>query len=80
MDININELENNFIKYNHKNIVLTGKEIDILTNYNIAYQECNSINELIYLIEINKDDDNYDELDWVQTNLAEYNYYHNTNK
>ena len=31
-------------------------------------------------IEINKDDDNYDELDWVQLNLSEFNYYHNTNK
>ena len=39
-----------------------------------------SITELISLIERYKDDDNYDELDWIQSNLSEFNYYHNTNK
>ena len=36
--------------------------------------------ELINLIERNIDDDNYDDLDWLSQSLAEFNYYHNTNK
>jgi len=76
----MNEIENRFTKYHKNDIYLTGEQIDILNEYNINYVNCNSINELIYLIEKNKDDDNYDDLDWVQSNLAEFNYYHNTNK
>lgn len=80
MDIDMNKIENNFIKYRKNNIYLTGEQIDILNSYNIDYNSCLSINELIYLIERNKNDDNYDELDWVETNLSEFNYYHNVNK
>lgn len=80
MDIDMNEIENRFIKYNKNNIILTGEQIDILNEYNIDYQTCKSINELIYLIERNIDDDNYEDLDWLSSTLAEFNYYHNTNK
>lgn len=76
----MNEIENRFIKYNKNNIILTGEQIDILNEYNIDYQTCKSINELIYLIERNIDDDNYEDLDWLSSTLAEFNYYHNTNK
>ncbi len=80
MDIDMKEIENRFIKYRHNNIVLTGEQIDILQKYNIDYQKCQTINEVINLIERKKDDDNYDQLDWVCEQLAEFNYYHNTNK
>lgn len=80
MDIDMAELQKRFITYNKNNICLTGEQQEILDTYNIHYEYCKSINELINLIEINKDDDNYDELDWVQLNLSEFNYYHNTNK
>jgi hypothetical protein len=80
MDIDMNEVEKRFIKYQKKNIVLTGEQVEILEEYNIDYKSCNSINELMMIIERNKDDNNYDDLDWVEMNLAEFNYYHNTNK
>lgn len=80
MDFDMDQIENKFIKYNRNNIVLTGEEIDILQMYNIDYTNCHSINELISLIEFKKDDSNFDDLDWVEANLAEFNYYHNTNK
>lgn len=80
MDINMAELENRFIKYQKNDIFLTGEQIDILTQYGIDYENCKTINELLFLIERYKDDDNYDDLDWVQINLSEFNYYHNTNK
>lgn len=74
------EIENRFIKYTNNDIYLTGEQIDILIQYDIDYQSCNSVNELIHLIERNKDNDNYDDLDWVQINLSEFNYYHNIHK
>lgn len=80
MEFDIEQAQKRFISYNKKDIYLTGEQIEILDNYNIEYQNCNSISELINLIERSKDDDNYDELDWVQSELAEFNYYHNTNK
>lgn len=80
MDLDINEIEKGFIAYSKNNIYLTGEQVEVLNNYSIDYTKCKSINELINLIERYKDDDNYDELDWVQSNLSEFNYYHNTNK
>lgn len=74
------EVEKRFIKYQKKDIVLTGEEIDILDTYGIDYTKCKSISELISLIERSKDDSNFDDLDWVEANLAEFNYYHNTHK
>lgn len=76
----MSEIEKRFIKYNKNDIYLTGEQIDILRHYNINYMGCSSISELIYLIEHSKDDDNYDDLDWIEITLSEFNYYHNTNK
>ena len=80
MDIDMEEIEKRFISYNKNNICLTGEQVEILNEYSIDYTKCKSINELIDLIERYKDDENFDDLDWVQTNLSEFNYYHNTNK
>ncbi len=80
VDLDNIDFDKNFIKYNSNNIYLTGEQVEILELYNIDYRNCKSINELIYLIERNIDDDNYEDLDWVSSNLAEFNYYHNTNK
>ena len=80
MDFDIKEIEKNFVAYSKNNIYLTGEQIEVLNNYCIDYTTCKSITELISLIERYKDDDNYDELDWIQSNLSEFNYYHNTNK
>lgn len=76
----MDEIEKRFIKYSKNNIYLTGEQLEILNQYNVDYKSCASISELINLIERAKDDDNYDDLDWVEINLSEFNYYHNTNK
>lgn len=80
MNIDFNDIEKRFISYSKNNIYLTGEQVDILDKYSIDYKNCKSINELIFLIDRYKDDDNYDELEQVQINLSEFNYYHNTNK
>lgn len=78
--MDLEDVEKRFIQYHKYDIVLTGEQIEILNKYSIDYNKCHSMSELISLIERNKDDDNYDELDWVSSNLSEFNYYHNTNK
>ena len=70
MNFDINEIEKRFIQYNKNGIYLTGEQIEILNQYNIDYKSCKSINELISLIDRLKDDDNYEDLDWVQLNLS----------
>ncbi len=80
MDFDMGSIEKRFIKYNQNNIILTGEQIDILNEYEIDYTQCKSMNELINLIERNIDDDNYEDLDYLSMQLAEVNYYHNTNK
>lgn len=80
MEFDLDSIEKNFIEYSSNNIYLTKEQVDILDMYNIDYRKCKSITELINLIERNKDNDNYEDLDWVSSNLSEFNYYHNTNK
>lgn len=64
------------------NIYITQQQIDILKKYEINVVEFNDIKELIYVIEdcLNDSYDDVDDLEWVSESLAEYNYYHNTNK
>lgn len=64
-------------------ILLTKKEKEILDRFQISYQQCGSLKEIIFLIEeIFNEDDSLDleELDLVSSSLAERDYYQNTNK
>ena len=72
-------LENNmrqFIKSNK--LMLNQKQIDVLTNYGIDYTQ--NVKMILYEIDeiLNND---YDEiLDEISREIAEMDYYHNTNK
>ena len=59
------------------NIYLTSEQIEILEDNEIPYQKCKDIHELIYLLEEYSD---IDEIDLISAEIAEFNYYHNTNK
>ena len=74
-----NNLENNFHKQ-YGSLVLTPFQADILKKYNIDYNDFNNINELIYYLEDYLNNIDNEELDMLSSELAEYNYYHNTNK
>lgn len=67
-------LSDNMHVYYKNNIYLTQKQIDKLDYYNIPYKNCNSVNELLFLISGNED------LDDIALEISEFNYYHNTNK
>ena len=74
-----NNPENNFHKP-YGNLILTDYQVSILNKYNINYEEFNNLNELIYYLEDYLNQHNNEELDNISYELAEYNYYHNTNK
>ncbi len=66
-----------------KNILINDYEKSILLKYNIDVTKCASIDEVLLLVdrlEIDLDDEEYDELDYVASSLAERKYYMETNK
>jgi hypothetical protein len=77
--IDYNDLNRNFHK-RYGNLILTEYQVDILNKYSIDYNSFNSINELIYYLENYLNNCDNDELEIVSSEIAEYNYYHNTNK
>lgn len=62
------------------NLYLTNKEIEILEKYNINYNT--SIDLLLFELEevLNDSNGELEDLEEVSNSIAEFNYYHNTNK
>ena len=66
-----------------KNILINDYEASVLLKYNIHVTKCNSIDEVLLLVDRVDDDlsdEEYDELDYVASTLAERKYYMETNK
>lgn len=85
MDYNIDEIvkELDFEKNMHKsinNMLLTENQIEVLNRYNIDYNRCNSMSELLYYIDECLNEVDALDLEKVSMEIAETNYYMNTNK
>ncbi len=66
-----------------RNILINDYEASVLLKYNIDVTKCNSIDEVLLLVDRVDDDltdEEYDELDYVAGTLAERKYYMETNK
>lgn len=65
-----------------KGMFLTNREIEVLKQYQVPYQQCNSLKEILFEIEeVMQDMDIVDEdLDAISGSIAERDYYQNTNK
>ena len=66
-----------------KNILINDYEKSILLKYNIDVIKCTSIDEVLLLVDRvddNLSDEEYDELDYVASTLAERKYYMETHK
>ena len=69
-----------------KDILINEYETNVLLKCNIDVKKCNSIDEVLLLIDrylddvIDLDDEEYDEIDYVAGNLSERKYYGETNK
>lgn len=84
-EYNINELlndidfnKNKLVKVNEK-IYLTNYQIEVLNKYEIDFKNLN-LSSIIFLGEEILEEDDYEDLDEVIRELAERNYYENTNK
>lgn len=64
----------------NNNLFLSQEEIEILELYQIPYQSCNSLKELILLIEEIIEEYEIEELDNLCLGLSERDYYFYTNK
>lgn len=81
----VSELDFNSLQFaNLKNgLLLTNNEIRVLDKYNIDYNNCSSLKEVLSLIDEvlnNEEVLDFDELDNVSLSIAERDYYQNTNK
>lgn len=77
MDFNSNHL------VDCNGLMLTNKEISVLKRFNIDYNKCSTLREVLFEIEnviLDCDDDDFSELDLIASTISERNYYQNTNK
>lgn len=74
------DFEKKFLKPRKNGLLLSDEHVEVLERYNINYTSCLSNTELLYRIdEVLNEVDDY-ELECVAQDLAERNYYANTNK
>lgn len=76
---NIDFESNRLVKINNK-LYLTNYQIEILNKYNIDYKSLGNLSSIIYVAEEILEEDDYEDLDEIIKELAERNYYENTNK
>ena len=62
------------------NLYLTKYQQQVLEEYHIPYQNCGSSKELLFLLSDIVDEEEYDELENVANEIAEFSYYHGTRK
>ena len=73
-------VEQNKLVHIKDNLYLTNYQREVLEEYHIPYQNVKSNRDLLfYLSEIGSDEE-YDELENVARELADYSYYHETHK
>ena len=77
IDINF---DNKMHKVRDNGLLLSDEQIEILNRYDIDYLKYNNISSLIYDLEEILNEEYNEELDKVSSELAEFNYYNNTNK
>jgi hypothetical protein len=63
-------------------LMLTNREIEVLDRYNIKYNNCQSLKEILFEVEevLNDMDIVDEELDYISSTISERDYYQNTNK
>ena len=66
---------------NVNGLLLSNKEIAVLKDYDINYNSCNNLKEVIYLVEEKIDEyDSPEDLLEISDSISERDYYANTNK
>ena len=81
--VGLNENDSNMMKARKNGVLLTDNQVSTLERYNIDFDKCGSMSELIYLIEEANEgtyDDEYSELDELADLLSERRYYEEVRK
>lgn len=76
----IKEIGTNFLEKQSNGMMLRRDQISILKKYSIDYLKYTNIESLIYEIEEILNIEYFEDLDNLSQELAEFNYYNNTNK
>ncbi len=76
----INEFQKENKKVKINNFYLTEYQIRILRKYQIPYENCHSIKEILFYIEEILETEEYEDLENVSASLGEVDYYQNYNK
>lgn len=79
-EINFKDKEKKMHKIRENGLYLSDEQIEILEKYDIYYQNCSSLMQLIYLIDEKMEEEEIPELDEIAIFLEEHNYYNNTRK
>ena len=73
--------DDDFLVKRPNGLLLSNNDVSILEKYDIDYNSCKSLGELIFLIEdYLEDSDELVDLEELSIKLSEFNYYQNTNK
>ncbi len=75
-----NIVEQNKLVHIKDNLYLTNYQREVLEEYHIPYQNVKSNKDLLFYLSEIGDDEEYDELENVARELADYSYYHETHK
>jgi len=73
--------DDDFLVKRPNGLLLSNNDVSILDKYNIDYNSCKNLSELIFLIEdYLEDSDELVDLEELSIKLSEFNYYQNTDK
>jgi len=75
----LNTIKKNQLQKINDAIYLTNKHIEILEKYHIPYKNCKDLSEILYYLE-DYDEEEYDDLTIVATDIAELHYYKDMRK
>lgn len=76
--VGLKDINKNFLKVRENGLLLTDNQVNTLESFNIDASKCQSMTELLYMIDECGEDD--EELEYLAEQLAERNYYENINK
>lgn len=74
------DYEKRFLKERNHGIWLSDEEVSILDRYEIPYQNCLQLTEILYYIDRILEEEEIEELENLSIQISERNYYQNTNK
>lgn len=78
-DLISNITKNNKLNY-IGNIILSNYEIEVLNKYQIDYRNCNSMKEIIFILDKYLNNEENEEIENILASISERDYYKNTNK